>query len=139
MLCAYLILVWPWPLTFLWVAGGIFNEFYSQFYLIYVSLYCAFLVKYSLTYQMIFKIKFSKQNKSIKFCFLYKSCPGHVFVTSIGVLYRRCVRVKIRWTSPQNTCHRINLEISKLFTKFIFKTNGTPPLLNNMMNNPLKK
>ena len=30
MLCTFLTLVWPWLLTFMWVAGGILSEFYSQ-------------------------------------------------------------------------------------------------------------
>ena len=31
MLCTFLTLVWPWPLTYMRVAGGILSEFYSQF------------------------------------------------------------------------------------------------------------
>ena len=33
MLCTFLTLVWPWPLTYMYlrVAGGILSEFYSQF------------------------------------------------------------------------------------------------------------
>ena len=31
MLCTFLSLVWPWPLTYMWVVGGILSEFYSQF------------------------------------------------------------------------------------------------------------
>ena len=31
MLCTFLTLVWPWPLTYIWVARGIVSEFYSQF------------------------------------------------------------------------------------------------------------
>ena len=32
MLCTFLTLVWPWPLTYMRVAGGILSEFYSQFF-----------------------------------------------------------------------------------------------------------
>ena len=31
MLCTFLTLVWSWPLTYMWVAGGFLSEFYSQF------------------------------------------------------------------------------------------------------------
>ena len=31
MLCTFLTLVWPWPLIYMRVAGGILSEFYSQF------------------------------------------------------------------------------------------------------------
>ena len=31
MLCTFLTLVWPWPLTYMWVAGCILCEFNSQF------------------------------------------------------------------------------------------------------------
>ena len=31
MLCTFLTLVWPWPLTYMLVAGAILSEFYSQF------------------------------------------------------------------------------------------------------------
>ena len=34
MLCTFLTLVWPWPLTYMRVAGGILSEFYSQFYIV---------------------------------------------------------------------------------------------------------
>ena len=31
MLCTFSSLVWLWPLTYMWVEGGILSEFYSQF------------------------------------------------------------------------------------------------------------
>ena len=31
MLCTFLILLWTWPLTYMWVAWDILSEFYSQF------------------------------------------------------------------------------------------------------------
>ena len=30
-LCTFSTIVWLWPLTYMWVAGGILSEFYSQF------------------------------------------------------------------------------------------------------------
>ena len=33
MLCTFLTLVWLWPLTYMWVAGGILSKFYSVFIL----------------------------------------------------------------------------------------------------------
>ena len=35
MLCTFLTLVWPWPLTYMWVAGGILREYCSSFYLVF--------------------------------------------------------------------------------------------------------
>ena len=32
MLCTFLTLLWSWPLIYMWVAGGILSEFYSQFF-----------------------------------------------------------------------------------------------------------
>ena len=38
MLCAFLTFVWPWPLTYMWVVGGILSEFFSQFLSCYGNL-----------------------------------------------------------------------------------------------------
>ena len=35
-LCTFLTLVWLWPLIYMWVAGGILSEFYSQFLSCYI-------------------------------------------------------------------------------------------------------
>ena len=40
MLCTFSTLVWLWPLTYMWVAGGILSDFFSQFISCISLFYC---------------------------------------------------------------------------------------------------
>ena len=73
MLYTFLTFVWPWPLTYMWVAGCILSEFYSQF------LSC-----FSLTVRTFSSLL----SRSIRFCHLtYNIKCNLLFITVSRVLF----------------------------------------------------